>query len=133
MDGDFSEFRALAADLTNAGNDIGRFVDKALKVTATNVKNDWREGAETSAGEGFTEAYPRSIFFDMKYGPGGITAEIGPELGRPGGSAGFREEAPGDVLSSPTHAGRDALEANEDDFIRGLEIAIADSLGVVFE
>lgn len=128
MDADFSEFNQLARDLNDAGENIARFVDKAIKFTAVNVKKDWRQGADRS-GLGL---YAADIDFDMQYPRGEIIAEIGPTPGDSGG-LGIVEDAPGDVKSAPQHAGRDALEANEEDFIRGLEIAIADSLGVVFE
>lgn len=124
MADDFSELYELAADLTSAPHQANRLVMKALEVTARNIKDDWRQGAEVSAGEGFSEAYSRSIFYDVTAGNGVIEAEIGPELGRPGGSAGFLEDAPGGVKSSPQHAGRNAVRANEEDFIRGIEIAL---------
>ena len=127
MADDFSELLELAADLTGAGDGVGRFAKKALEVTARSVRDDWRQGAEVSAGNGYTAAYPRSIFYDVEVGRGEVSAEVGPELGRPGGSAGFLEDAPGGVLASPQHAGRDALEANEPDFIRGMEIAVFDA------
>lgn len=127
MADDFGELRELAADLTGAGDGVGYFADKAMRVTAMFIKDDWRQGAEVGAGDGYTEAYSRSIFFDIRYGRGEIVAEVGPELGRPGGSAGFLEDAPGGVLASPQHAGRDALEANEDDFVHGLEVAVYDA------
>ena len=57
-----------------------------------------------------------------------IQTEIGPELGRtPGASAGFLEEGGGDVNAAPHHAARDAVEANEPDFERGLAIALFDA------
>lgn len=127
MADDFSELMGLAADLRGAGDEVGGFAKKALKVSATFIKEDWRQGAEVGAGDGFSEAYSRSIFFDIKYARGEISAEIGPELGRPGGSAGFLEDAPGGVLSAPQHAGRNALEANEDDFVHGMEVAVYDA------
>jgi len=125
---DFHELYELAADLTGAGDKIGPFVKKAVEVTARHMRDDWRQGAEVGAGDGFSSDYASSIFYDMKYEAGSIGAEIGPELGRPGGSAGFLEEAPGGVLASPQHAGRDAVRANEDDFVRGLEIAQFDAM-----
>jgi hypothetical protein len=126
MADDFSELAALTADLTGAANgaDISRNVDKALKFTSVEMKRDWRQGAERSGLRG----YAASIDFDIKYAPGEISSEIGPNLGRNQGSFGFVEDAPGDVRSAPQHAGRNALEANEPDFYRGLEIAAFDAL-----
>jgi hypothetical protein len=128
MGDDFSELMELAADLTGVPAEANRNVKKALEVTARNVKDDWRQGAEIGRGEGYSERYASSIFYDIKYPGGAIEAEIGPELGRPGASAGFLEDAPGGVLAAPQHAGRDALEANEEDFLTGLEIAITNAV-----
>ena len=127
MADDFSELLELAADLTGAGDEVGPFVKKAVEVTARNIRDDWRQGAEVGRGDGYSERYASSIFYDVEEGPGEIGAEIGPELGRAGASAGFLEDAPGGVQASPQHAGRNATRANEDDFVRGLEIAIFDA------
>ena len=127
MADDFTELYELAADLSGAGDEVGPFVKKAVEVTARNVRDDWRQGAEVGRGEGYSERYASSIFYDMKYGRGEIGAEIGPELGRPGGSAGFLEDAPGGVKVSPQHAGRNAVRANEADFVNGLEVALFDA------
>ena len=127
-DDDFSELYELAADLTHVPDTANRNIKKAVEVTARHIKDDWRQGAEVSRGGGFSENYSSSIFYDVKVGAGEIGAEIGPELGRPGGSAGFLEEGGPGVKSAPQHAGRDAVEANEEDFLQGLEIAIFDAL-----
>lgn len=127
-DDDFSEIMELSADMARVPDRANRLVKKALEVTARNIKDDWRQGAEVSVGDGFSSRYPSSIFYDIKFPGGAIEAEIGPELGRPGASAGFLEDAPGDVRSAPQHAARDALRANEEDFVRGLEIAAFEAL-----
>lgn len=123
MADDFSELYELAADLTAAPEDAAKRVDKALEFTSTEIKQDWRQGAERTGLGG----YAASIDYDSKYGPGVIEYEIGPNLGRPQGALGLVEDANGDVQSAPQHAGRDALRANEDDFQRGLEIALYDA------
>lgn len=128
MADDFSELSELAADLSAVPPEANRNIKKAIEVTARNVRDDWRQGAEVGSGDGYSERYASSIFYDIKYPGGAIEAEVGPELGRAGGSAGFLEDAPGGVQASPQHAGRDALEANEEDFIRGLEIAITEAV-----
>jgi hypothetical protein len=121
---DFSELLELAADLSAAPVDASRFVKKAVQFTATEIKQDWRQGAERTGLTG----YAASVDYDMKYPGGAIEAEIGPNLGRNQGSFGFVEDAGGGVRSAPQHAGRDAVRANEDDFVRGLEIAILDAM-----
>jgi len=120
---DFSELYELAADMRSAGNEVGRFVKKAVEVTARNVKDDWQQGAE-AAGLG---NYSRSIDYDIKFPGGAVEAEIGPNHAKRQGKFGFVEEGGDDVRSAPQHAGRDAKRANEDDFVRGLEIAIFDA------
>lgn len=128
MADDFSEILRLEADLRNVPAAANRNIKKALEVTGRNVRDDWRQGAEMSGDEGFSGDYASSIFYDIKYPGGAIEVEIGPELGRPGASAGFLEEGGGAVSAPPLHAGRNALEANEDDFIKGIEIAIFEAL-----
>lgn len=123
MADDFSDLYSLAADLSNAPAAATRNVKKAVQFTATEIKQDWRQGAERTGLSG----YAASVDYDMEYGPNEIGAEIGPNLGRNQGSFGFVEDANGGVRSAPQHAGRSALEANEPDFIRGLEIAIFDA------
>lgn len=126
MSDDFSELQQLAADLGTVAPKAQRNVGKALEVTARSVKDDWREGA--TVANGYANTYAPAIDYDFTSGDG-ITVEIGPHLGAtPGASAGFLEDAPGGVDSPPQHAGRDALEANEADFYRGLEIAITNAV-----
>ena len=119
MADDFSELYELAADLTSAPEVAARFVKKAVEVTARNVKDDWRQGADRRGLHG----YAADIDYDMKYPGGSIDAEVGPTPGD-SGSFGFVEEAGGGVRSAPQHAGRDAVRAYEAYFARGLEIAI---------
>lgn len=126
MADDFSELLSLSADLSGVPSAANRNIKKAVEVTARKVRDDWRQGAAVSRS--YAQRYASSIFYDIKYPGGAIEAEIGPELGRPGGSAGFLEDAPGGVSASPQHAGREALEVNEDDFVQGLEIAIFEAL-----
>ena len=124
---DFSELIELAADLSDAPAKAGRNIAKALEVTARHIKDDWKQGAEVSSY--FPKTYPAAIHYDaVEVGGGEISTEIGPELGRTkGASAGFLEEGGGGVFAPPTHAARDAVEANESDFHRGLEIGLYDA------
>lgn len=127
MADDFSELLELAADLSNVPAEANRNIKKAIEVTARNVKDDWRQGA--TVARGYASSYAAAVDYTLEYPGGSIEAEIGPSLGKTAGaSAGFLEDAPGGVLAAPQHAGRDALEANEEDFARGLEIAIAQAV-----
>lgn len=124
MSDDFSEVLGLSADLTGAPEKANRNVRKALEFTAFNLKKDWQQGAEATGLGG----YAASVDYEIKFPGGAIEAEVGPNLGRNQGSFGFVEDGGGGVFSAPQHAGRDALEANEPDFERGLLIAISDPL-----
>ena len=128
MADDFSELRSLAADLMAAPEESRPFIRKALQVTARNIKDQWREGANRSG----LEKYAADIPYETTEKPTVIEAEIGPTIGD-SGSFGFVEDAKGDVQSAPQHAARDALEANEEDFFHGLELAIADGLKASIE
>lgn len=125
MADDFSGLYDLAADLTAAPAEVLPFVKKALRGTAMGIKKAWAADAKVAAGEGFSVAYASSIDFDEKDSDTGPSVEIGPNLGRNGGSAGFFEE--GASVGAPAkHSGRKALEANEDDFQRGIAVALYD-------
>jgi len=128
MADDFSELRELAADLTRAPAEARPFVRKALQVTAQHIKDDWRKGANRSG----LARYAADITYETKEKASEIEAEIGPTIGD-SGSFGFVEDAGGGVKSAPQHAGRDAMEANEDDFADGLEHAIFDGLRAAIE
>jgi hypothetical protein len=121
---DFSELDKLVADLRSAPAETAPFVRKAVQVTAHKIRDEWREGAARTG----LNAYGRSVGYDTKETRSGVEAEIGPTPGRRQASFGFVEEANGGVRSSPQHAGRDALKNNEQDFVDGLDKAVADGL-----
>lgn len=123
LDADFSELHQLVADLSGIPARVAPKVRKAIQVTAVHVKKDWSARAKRTG----LERYAADITFDLKESRSGVEAEIGPTAGD-AGSLGIVEDAPGGVRSEPFHAGRDALRANEEDFIRGIEIAAADIL-----
>ena len=120
---DFSELMELAADLTAVPVKAADNVRKAIQVTATNVKADWRKGADRTA----LGSYARDITYDTKITATSVEAEIGPTPGD-GGSFGLVEDGGGGVKSAPQHAGRDAAKKNEADFIKGLTLAISEPL-----
>lgn len=128
MADDFAELRELAADLTAAPIETRPFIRKALQVTAQNIKDDWRKGANRSG----LARYAADITYETKEKAAEIEAEIGPTIGD-SGSFGLVEDGGGGVKSAPQHAGRDAMEANEQDFIDGIEIALADGLRAAIE
>lgn len=124
VDDDFSELMELAADLSDVPAEANKRIKQAIEYTSVEIKRDWQQGAASSS----LGAYSRSIDYDLKFPGGAIESEIGPNLGKRQGMFGFVEDANGGVRSAPQHAGRDALEANEPDFYRGLEIAATNAL-----
>lgn len=122
-DDDFSELYSLAADLTKAPAEARPFVRKAVQVTSHKIKDAWREKANrTGLGR-----YAADVTYETRELAQSIEGEIGPTPGD-AGSFGFVENAGGGVRSAPQHAGRDALEENEEDFVKGLELAVFDGL-----
>lgn len=120
---DFSELNQFAANLGQVSTKARRNVHRAVEVTARHVKDDWSEAANRTGLGG----YARDIDYDIDAGPNSVEAEVGPTPGD-SGSFGFVEDAPGGVKSAPQHAGKDAAAANEQDFIRGLLLAISEPL-----
>lgn len=123
IDFEFSELSNLAADLGEVPKRMHRNVEKAIEVTARNVKDDWRQAADRTGLSG----YAADIDYEMKNTAGSVGADVGPTPGD-SGSFGLVEDAPGGVRSAPQHAGRDAAKANEADFVRGLTIAATEAL-----
>lgn len=119
-----SELGDLAEDLRGVPGKVRPFVRKALEVTARHIKDDWSAGAKRSGLSG----YAASIDYDISEGPFRVVAEIGPDTGKPQGVLGAVEDAGGGWKSAPQHAGRDALESNEDDFYDGLSKAAEDAI-----
>lgn len=120
-DFDFSELTALSASLGKVADTAGPNIVKAITGTSLGVKKAWQAPLEGSATLG---GLPRAIDFDITSDGKTIESEIGFSKSR-GGQA-----ALGNIseYGSPTIAGRGfglkALEDNEPDFIRGLEIAL---------
>ncbi|MEW1803202.1 hypothetical protein ACIGO7_35300 [Streptomyces virginiae] len=93
---------------------------------ALNIKNDWRSNARASSGR-HARLYPNSISYDVTPIPGGATAEIGPDKGKPQGALGNLLEF-GSVNNPPHNDGGRALLAEEPRFV--LQVAtITDRLG----
>lgn len=120
---DFSELSKLAADLGAVPEKVQGNAKKAVEVTARHVKDDWREPLAQS------ESIPRgaqTVSYDLTVSSEGVSAEIGPVVGGPGALVGMLEY--GTPTTPPTGYGHHALQKNEADFIKGLEIAAGDIL-----
>jgi hypothetical protein len=129
---DTSEVDRLARDLGDIPDIAGPLVVKALEVTSINIKKDWQEPLKGSAT---LPALPYAITYDIggnvsllrnAIGGGGtniVVSEIGFDKGRNQGPLGNVSE-----FGTPTITGRGygirALQKNEDDFERGLDIAL---------
>jgi hypothetical protein len=121
---DASEVRALATDLGEVSGNAGTFLRSAIQHTSQLVKSSWQEKA---SGNVFAPAFPASITYDTVATATEIRSEIGPDKDRPQGALGNLIEF-GSVNNPPRGYGQAALEENEDDFERGLSIAIDDAL-----
>lgn len=120
---DFSELDQLAADLGEVAKDAGPNINKAINVTAINIKKAWQEPLKGSAQ---LPRLPYAIGYDVSsaqlFGQSVIKAEIGFDKDKPQGPLGNISE-----FGTPTTTGRGyglkALSDNEEDFAKGLEIA----------
>lgn len=128
---DDSELRSLAASLGEVPAVAGRFIRSAVEVSARKVDELWTKTAEGQLG---TRGYPFTIGYDIStfqgFGASVIQAEIGPDKERGQGALGNLIEFGGDTnggLDSRRGAGEAALERVEDDFVKGLSIALDDA------
>jgi len=111
---DVSQVKALAVTLNAASFTA---TGKAIAVTERGAMNV-KKGAQALAPKGpHTPAYAASISYDMRYTPGSITAEIGPDKDRPQGALGnIFEYGTGDPPRAPIPHLGPALEAEADNF-----------------
>lgn len=126
---DFTELTRLAADLGDAAETIGKPLRQAVEVTARHVKDDWNENLYT---EGHAKLTGHSITYDIEgtasKDGSAITADIGAVTGS-GKQAGIVRLLENGSINNPPHgAGSGALKANEDDFERGIDLAVGDAL-----
>ena len=127
MEFDFSEIDKLAADLGDVPKNAGKFIRKAVEVSARHVKDDWRKPLEGSQS---VPGGARTISYDLTGGEAirgsEITAEIGPEIGGIGSVVSALEDGFGG-RQGPLGYGAAALQMNEEDFQTGLEQALEDA------
>lgn len=132
---DFSELDELVADLRGVPFESGENLRKAVEVSARNVRDSWREKLHGSRS---VPRGPRSVTYDMtanesylrqallgNAGASEVVAEIGPEIGVPGGQGaivGMLEY--GTPTTAPRGFGLESLRENEEDFERGVRMAV---------
>jgi hypothetical protein len=120
---DYSELNKLAADIGEVPDNSGPFLRSAIQFTATSVKKAWQEPLK---GSSTLPGLPRAISYDIESNGKVLEAEIGFDKGGQGSLGGVSE------FGTPTVAGRGfglkALEANQADFEKGIEIAISDAM-----
>lgn len=128
---DFSEVRALAADLGQVPAVAGGYIRAAVEVSARNVKDAWRGETEGIAG---APAFPYSIGYDIKtlqaFGMSVIQAEIGPDKDAEQGALGNLIEFGGATqggLESNRGVGAAQARLVREDFVRGLSRALDDA------
>lgn len=119
------DFSRLARDLGGVPKGTGKFLRKAVEVTARHVKDSWKDRLK---GSPHVPGGPASITYDLKPGRDGMGAEIGPELGRGQASIVGILEVGSASHVSPRGFGLAALHDNEADFEHGIELAVDDAL-----
>jgi len=128
-DADFSEMLKLARDIGQVPANSGERLRQAVEVTSRGIKDTWSEKLQ---GSERLARLPRAIDYELgsgvtRGGGGEITSEIGFDKGRTQGPLGSISE-----YGTPRTPGRGfgaaSLAENEEDFERGVEQAIDESL-----
>jgi hypothetical protein len=97
---------------------------KAVQVTSKKIKADAQNRIK---GHKYLPAYPYSITYDTKFIADGVEGEIGPDKGRAQGPLGNIIEYGTSKNAPIPHLGP-ALDANIDDLVRGIDIAVSQAL-----
>lgn len=123
---DFSDVLKLAADIGEVADDVEKPVKTALNVTSMRVKKGAQQ--KVRRRKHFAQA-AQAITFDVTATRSGIESEIGYEKGRGAGKLGNLIEfgAPGAANAlTPGNELQRTLQEEQEDFTRGLEIALDD-------
>jgi hypothetical protein len=117
--------------LTVVVDDLGTFAErlrvnaaKAVKVTSQKVRDDARNRIK---GHKYLPAYPYSITYSTKITLEGVEGEIGPDKGRAQGPLGNIIEYGTSKNAPLPHLGP-ALDANAEDLVTGIDIAIRQAM-----
>lgn len=120
---DTSEVMRLSADLRTVGPRVALNARKAVEVTARRVKDDARDKTRGMYRLG---RIPASISYDMHNDLSGPSAEIGFDKSGQGNLGNIIEYGSRHFPARGPLTG--ALHDNADDFVRGLERAVDDSM-----
>lgn len=115
---------AVVSDLNAFPRKLAVNVHKAVKVTSQKVRDDARNRIK---GHKYLPAYPYSITYDTKVTAEGAEGEIGPDKGRPQGPLGNIVEYGTSKNAPIPHLGP-ALDANAEDLVAGIEIAVRQAM-----
>jgi hypothetical protein len=124
MDVEVFNLNAVVADLEAFPERLAVNLLKAVQVTSRKVRDDARDRIK---GHKYLPAYPYSISYDTKVTAEGIEAEIGPDKGKAQGPLGNIIEYGTSKNAPIPHLGP-ALDANTDDLIAGVEIAVRQAM-----
>lgn len=122
-DFDFSDLTKLAADLGEVARSARPNVRKATQVTAQKVRDSWREKL---AGSATLPGLPAALSYDIESNAGGVEAEVGFDKQGQGNLGVFSEY--GSVNNAPRGFGLASLEENQADFVKGILMAVDESL-----
>ncbi|WP_405673277.1 hypothetical protein [Streptomyces sp. NBC_01530] len=114
----------VVADLNAFPARLATNAAKAVKVTSQKVRDDARNRI---AGHKYLPAYPYSITYDVKATAEGVEGEIGPDKGKAQGPLGNIIEYGTSKNAPIPHLGP-ALDANAEDLVTGIEIAIRQAM-----
>lgn len=106
----------IAADLQGAALATPVKLAGVVSKGALNIKRDWANNARASSGK-HAPAYPSSISYDLDVSPMSVSAEVGPDKGRPQGALGNLLEF-GSVNNPPHMDGQRALDKERKSFIK---------------
>tara|TARA_R110002124_G_scaffold5003_5_gene31468 strand:+ start:187 stop:594 length:408 start_codon:yes stop_codon:yes gene_type:complete len=127
-DFDFSELDRLAADLGKVADTAGPFINSAIQGTSVRVK----KAAQKTAGSGNRRwrALPSAIDYEVTvfqgFGSSVIKSEIGYNKDEDAGKLGNIREF-GNSRVAPHNDLVNAVDANKDDFVKGLSKALSDA------
>lgn len=112
--------------MTRSPAKLQRGVTSAVTVNSRKVRDSARQAI---TGHAHLPAYPFSISYDITESADGAEGEIGPDKGASQGPLGNIVEF-GTRNNAPLPHLGPALEQNADDLERGVEIAVAQALGI---